>query len=107
MRSAFKGDGTLYSPHDLRLVIMDAGTKHQTTDENITELIAFTPDEQDRTTQTHPPNTDWLNNPLHTAPTPQRNRRFDVFIDTKTLPSQGVAAILDEEGTKAPRYIPA
>jgi hypothetical protein len=28
-------------------------------------------------------------------------------IDTKTLLSQGVAAIHDEEGTKAPRYIPA
>ena len=28
-------------------------------------------------------------------------------IDTKTLPPQGAAARLDEEGTKAPRYIPA
>ena len=30
-----------------------------------------------------------------------------MFIDTKTLPSQGVATIHDEEGTKVPRYIPA
>jgi hypothetical protein len=30
-----------------------------------------------------------------------------VYIDTKTLPSQGVVAIHDEEGTKAPRYIMA
>ena len=27
-------------------------------------------------------------------------------IDTKTLPSQGAAAIHDEEGAAAPRYIP-
>ncbi len=40
------------------------------------------------------------------APTPQRNRWVDVSIDTKTLPSQGVAVIHDEEGKKAPRYIP-
>jgi hypothetical protein len=81
---------------------MDAGTMHQTTDEDITELTAPTPDEQDRTTQTHRPNTDWLNDPPHTAPRPRRNRLVDVSIDTKTLPSQGVAAILDEEGTKPP-----
>ena len=39
IRSAFKGGGTIYSPHDLRLVTVDAGTKHQTTDEDMTELI--------------------------------------------------------------------
>jgi hypothetical protein len=47
-----------------------------------------------------------LSNPPHSALTLQRNPRVDVFIDTKTLPSQGVAAIYDEEGTKGPRYIP-
>jgi hypothetical protein len=82
---AFKGGGTLYSPHDLRLVTMDAGTKHQTTDEDITELTAPALDEQDLATQTPPPNTNWLSDHPHTAPTPQRNRRVDVPIDTKTF----------------------
>ena len=35
------------------------------------------------------------------------NHRVDVASYTKTLPSQGVATIHDEEGTKTPRYIPA
>ncbi len=35
------------------------------------------------------------------------NRRVDVSIGTKTILSQGVAAIHNEEGTKAPWYIPA
>ena len=54
IRSALKGGGTLYSPHDLRLVTMDAGIKHQTTDEDITDLTAPTLDEQVLTTQTPP-----------------------------------------------------
>jgi hypothetical protein len=106
IRAAFKGGGTLYSPHDLRLVSMDAGTKHQTTDEDIADLT-LTSDEQDLTTQTPPPNTDWLSNPPLTPFTPQRNRRVDVSIDTKTLLIQGEGEKYDEEGTKAPRYIPA
>jgi ribonuclease HI len=106
IRAAFKGGGTIYSPHDLRLVSMDAGTKHQTTDEDIADLT-LTSDEQDLTTQTPPPNTDWLSNPPLTPFTPQRNRRIDVSIDTKTLLIQGEGEKYDEEGTKAPRYIPA
>ncbi len=85
IRSAFKGGGTLYSPHELRLVTIDAGTKHQTTDENIADLTTPASEEQDLSTQTPPSNTNWLNDPPHTAPTPQRNRRVDVSIDTKTL----------------------
>ena len=50
---------------------------------------------------------DWLSDSPRTTLTTQRNRRVDVSIDTKTLPSQGVDAIHDEEGTKPPRYIPA
>jgi hypothetical protein len=49
IRSAFNSGGTLYSPHDLRVVTMDAGTKHQTTDEDIADLTP-TSDEQDLTT---------------------------------------------------------
>ena len=41
------------------------------------------------------------------TPLPRRNRRVDVSIDTKTLPRQKAAAIHDEEGAVAPRYIPA
>ena len=58
IRSAFKGGGTLYSPHDPRLVTIDAGTKHQTTDEDITDLTTLTSEEQDLTTQTPPSSTD-------------------------------------------------
>ena len=81
---------------------MNAGTKHQRTDEDITELAASTSDELDITTHTSPPNTDWLSDPSHTALIPQRHRRVDVSIDTKTLLSQGVAVRHDEEGTKPP-----
>ncbi len=82
---------------------MDAGTKHQTTDDDITVLnIPHTPYIQDHTAQTPTPITDLLSDPPHTAPTPHRNRRVDVSRDTHTLPSKGVAAIHDEEGTKAP-----
>jgi hypothetical protein len=38
IRTAFKGVGTIYSPHDLILVSMDAGTNLQTTDEDIDDL---------------------------------------------------------------------
>ena len=68
---------------------MDAGTKHQTPDEDIADLTTPTSDEQDLTTQTPPPNMDWLSNPPPTAFTSQRNRRVDVSIDTKTLLLQG------------------
>ena len=50
-------------PHDLRLVAMDARNKHQTTDEDLTALNAPTLDDQDHTTQTTPPNTEWLSEP--------------------------------------------
>jgi ribonuclease HI len=46
IRSAFKGGGALYSPHDLRLITMDTGTKHQTTDEDIAELTTPTSEDQ-------------------------------------------------------------
>ena len=74
IRSVFKGGGTLYSSHDLRLFIMDAGTKHQTTENDITELTAPTLDDKYLTTQTPPPNTSWLSTPPRTVPAPQRNR---------------------------------
>ncbi len=107
IRITFKGGGTLYSPHDLCLITMNAGTKHQTTDEDITELTTPTRKDQDLTTQSPLPNIDWLSDSPRNAPTPQRNCRVDVSINTKTLPSQGVATIHDKEGKKAPRYIPA
>ena len=86
---------------------MNAGTKHQTTDEDIADLTTPTSEEQELNTQSTPSNTEWLTEPPHTAPTPQRNRRVDVSIDTKTLLPQGEGEKHDEEGTKAPRYIPA
>ena len=70
IRSAFKGGGTLYLPHDLRLVTMDACTKHQTPDEDITDLTAPTSDKQDLTTQTSQPNMDCLSDPR--TPRPHR-----------------------------------
>ena len=51
----------------------------------LSELTAPTSDEQGLSTQTPPPNTDWLSGPPHTAPTPQRDRRVDGSIETKTL----------------------
>jgi hypothetical protein len=66
-----------------------------------------TPDYQDHTTQTPLPNTEWLSNSSNSTPSPNRNRRVVVSIDTKILPSQVVAATHDEEGTKAPLHIPA
>ncbi len=66
---------------------MDAGTKHETTDDNGTKLTASTLDDQNLARQPPTPNTDWLSDPPRTAPTPQRNLRVDVSIDTKTLPS--------------------
>jgi hypothetical protein len=111
IRTAFKGRGTIYSPHDLRLVSSDAGIKQQTKEEDID---AFTfPPSQDREyhsqqQQQQPLFTiDWLNHAPPTTPPPRRNRRVDVSTDTNTLPPQGAAAIHDEEGKVAPRYIPA
>ena len=40
IRTAFKGGGNLYSPHDLTLVSMDAGSKPQTTESNIHDFTA-------------------------------------------------------------------
>jgi hypothetical protein len=80
IRTAFKCGGTLYSPHDLRQVTMDAGTKHQTTNKGITAITAPILDDQDHVTQTPPPNTDWLSDSPRTASTPQRDRRVDVSI---------------------------
>jgi hypothetical protein len=58
IRIAFKGNDTIYSPDDLRLVAMDAGTKYQTFDDAITAHTTPTLNDQDHTTQTPPPNTD-------------------------------------------------
>jgi hypothetical protein len=111
IRTAFKGGGTIYSPHDLRLVSSDAGTKQQTKDEDL-DVFTFPPSQDheyhSQQQQQQPPfTTDWLNHATPTTPPPRRNRRVDVSIDTKTLPPQGAAAIHDEEGAVAPRYIPA
>jgi hypothetical protein len=56
--------------------------------------------------QQPPLTTDWLSNMKPDTPPPRRNRRVDVSIDTKALPTQGAATIHDEEGAVAPRYIP-
>ena len=111
IRTAFKGGGTIYSPHDLRLVSTDAGSKHQTIEDDL-EAFTFPPSQDheyhSQKQQQQPPlTTDWLNPPTHNTPHPRRNRRVDVSIDTKTLPTQGAAATHDEEGAVAPRYIPA
>jgi hypothetical protein len=111
IRTAFKGGGTIYSPHDLQLVSTDAGSKHQTQEEDLEAFTFSTSQDHEYHTQQQqqqtPFTTDWLSHTPPTAPPPRRNRRLDVSIDTKTLPTHGVAAMHDEEGVAAPRYIPA
>jgi hypothetical protein len=46
IRTAFKGGGTICSPRDLKLVSMDAKTKHQTTDEDIYDFNTLFPHAQ-------------------------------------------------------------
>ena len=43
IRTAFNGGGTIYSPHDLKLTTMDAGIKHQTTNELLSDLNTQSP----------------------------------------------------------------
>ena len=43
IRTAFKGGGTIYTPLDLRLISMDAGTKLHTTNEDIDDLNTPSP----------------------------------------------------------------
>jgi hypothetical protein len=93
-------------PHDLLLVSSDAGTKHQTLED---DLVEFTlPPSQDHEHHSYQPQqtpltTDWLTHMKPDTPHPCRNRRVDVSIDTKTPPPrQGAAAIHDEEGAVAP-----
>ncbi len=42
IRTTFKDESTTYAPHDLRLVSSDAGTKHQTIEEDI-DTFTFPP----------------------------------------------------------------
>ena len=85
---------------------MDAGTKHQTTDEDTSDLNTPPPHTQDDLTPSSSHDTEWLA-PTGLPPTLHRNRRVNVPIDTKTLPKQGEAETWDVEGVAAPRYIPA
>jgi hypothetical protein len=85
IRTAFKGGGTHHSPHDLRLIIMDAGTKHQTTDEDIHDLNTPTSHAQYEQPSPPPHNTVGIAPPKR-PPTLRKNRKVDVSIDTKTLP---------------------
>ena len=83
IRKPFKGGGTLHSPHTLRLVSADAGTKTQTPGVLMANLS--TPDS---TTETQPEPRDWLDLELDTAttPTPQRHpRHVDVSDDIRDL----------------------
>jgi hypothetical protein len=67
IRTAFKGGGTIYSPHDLRLVSTDAGSKHQAIEDDL-EAFTFPPSQDQeyhsQKQQQQPPlTTDWLNQP--------------------------------------------
>ena len=109
IRTAFKGGGTIYSPHDLLLVSSDAGTKLQTLEEDLEDFtLPPSQDHEYHSQQPHPPplTTDWLTHKKPDTPPPRRNRKVDVSIDTKALPTQGAARMHDEEGAAAPRYIP-
>ena len=66
IRTAFDGGGTIYSPHDLRLITMDARTKHQTTDEDINDLNTPPPHTQDDLTPSSSHETEWLASPNRT-----------------------------------------
>jgi hypothetical protein len=85
---------------------MDAGTKHQTTDEDISDLSTPSPHTQDYPPSPTPPDTECIA-PAGPPFNLHRNRQIDVSIDTKTLPMQGEAETWAEEGVAVPRYIPA
>jgi len=107
IKTAFNGGGAIYSPNDLRLISMDARTKHQTTNENLSDLNTPSPRTQcDLTPSSSNYTAKWIA-PAGTPPKLHKNRRVDVSIDTKTLPTQGEVEMWDEEGVAAPRYIPA
>ena len=104
--TAFNRGDTIYSPHDLRLITMDAGTKHHTTDDDISDLNTPFPLTQNGLTPSPSYDNEWL---ALTGPPPtlHRNHRVDLSIETKTLLMQAEAETWDEEGAAAPRYIPA
>jgi hypothetical protein len=63
IRTAFKGGGAIYSPQDLLLVSSDAGTKHQTLEEDLEDFTL--PPSQDhkyhlQQPQQTPLTADWL-----------------------------------------------
>ncbi len=64
---------------------MDAGTKLQTTDEDMGDLNIPSPHAQYEQPPSTPYNTEWLA-PSGLPPTLGNNRRVDVFIDTITFP---------------------
>ena len=104
IRKAFKGGGTLHSPHTLRLVSADAGTKTQTP--GALMAVLSTPDSPP---VLQPEPRDWLDLELDTAttPTPQRHpRHVDVSADIRDLLHQREANDHDQECTSAPNYIP-
>ena len=105
IRKAFKGGGTLHSPHTLRLVSADAGTKTQTP--GALMAVLSTPDSPPVLQPDEP--RDWLDLELDTAttPTPQRHpRHVDVSADIRDLLHQREANDHDQECTSAPNYIP-
>ena len=81
---------------------MDVGTKHQTTDEDISNLKSPPPRTQDDLTPPSSHDTEWLA-PAGPLPTLHRNRRVDVSINTKTLPMQGEADMWGVEVVAVPR----
>ena len=85
---------------------MDVGTKHQTIDEDLNDLNTPSPHTKNDLTlsSTHDP--EWLA-PTGPPTTLHKNRRDDVCIDTKTLPTQGEAETWGEGGVATPRHIPA
>ena len=94
LKTAFNEDDTIYSPHDLKLITMDAGTKHQTTDEDLSELNTSSPHTQNDLTPSTSHGTEWLAS-ARPPPTLHRNRRANVAIDTKILSKQGEAETRD------------
>jgi hypothetical protein len=85
---------------------MDARTKHQTTGGDISDLNTSPPCTQDDLTPSSSHDTEWLA-PDGAPPMLHINRRFDVSIDTKTLPMQGEAETWGVEDVAAQRCIPA
>ena len=86
---------------------MDARTKHQTTDEDLSDPNTRSPHTQSDLTLSSSNNiAEWIA-PAGSPTKLHRNSRVDVSIDTKTLPTQGEAETWDKEGVVAPRNIPA